>query len=87
MKFSLEYICEGCGGKLSPSANKNRIINGFFSDSRTPDTSKLFLALRGERVDGNTFVPELLSKGIAVITDREENLLIGGDCILVSDVR
>ncbi|MBR5286226.1 MAG: UDP-N-acetylmuramoyl-tripeptide--D-alanyl-D-alanine ligase [Clostridia bacterium] len=87
MNFSLEYICGGCGGKLSPSANKNRIINGFFSDSRTPDESKLFLALRGERVDGNSFVSELLSKGIAVITDREENLLIGGDCILVSDVR
>lgn len=87
MKFSLEYICEGCGGKLSPSANKNRIINGFFSDSRTPDASKLFLALRGERVDGNTFVPELINKGCAVLTDREDNLNLSGDCIYVTDVR
>ncbi len=87
MKFSLEYICEGCGGKLSPSANKNRMIDGFFSDSRTPDTSKLFLALRGERVDGNTFVPELINKGCAVLTDREENLNLSGDCIYVTDVR
>ena len=63
MKFSLEYICERCGGRLSSSADKNREVSGFFSDSRSPDTEKLFLALRGERVDGNSFVPELVKNG------------------------
>ena len=87
MKFSLEYICERCGGRLSTAANKKRVINGFFSDSRQADTEKLFLALRGERVDGNSFVPELISKCCAVLTDREDNLSLNGDCILVSDVR
>lgn len=87
MKFSLEYISERCGGRLSAAANKKREISGFFSDSRTPDTDKLFLALRGERVDGNSFVPDLINKGCAVLTDREENLSLGGDCIYVQDVR
>lgn len=87
MKFTLGYIANNCGGKLSVSANSNREISGFFTDSRTPEAAHLFLALRGERVDGNSFVPELLEKGYAVMTDREENLSLGGDCIFVQDVR
>lgn len=87
MEFSLEYISERCGGRLSTAANKERVINGFFSDSRQADTEKLFLALRGERVDGNAFVPELINKGCAALTDREENLSLYGDCICVPDVR
>ncbi len=86
MNFTLKYISDICG-RLSPSANPERVIEGFFTDSRTPDTNKLFLALRGEHVDGNSFVPELLSKGCAVMTDREENLEYSGDCICVRDVR
>lgn len=87
MEFSLEYISERCGGRLADAANKKRVINGFFSDSRQADKEKLFLALRGERVDGNSFVPELVAKGCAVITDREENLCLEGDVICVNDVR
>ena len=87
MEFSLEYISERCGGRLSDTANKERVINGFFSDSRQADAEKLFLALRGERVDGNAFVPELINKGCAALTDREENLSLYGDCICVPDVR
>jgi UDP-N-acetylmuramoyl-tripeptide--D-alanyl-D-alanine ligase len=87
MKFSLEYISERCGGRLSSAANKNRIIDGFFSDSRQADNNKLFLALRGERVDGNAFVPDIVNKGCAALTDREENRYLNGDCIFVNDVR
>lgn len=87
MKKTLAYIANACGGELSPSADPSRLVDGFFTDSRTPVTEKLFLAIRGERVDGNAFVPDLLSKGFCAMTDREENLSCGGDCILVSDVR
>lgn len=87
MEFSLEYISENCGGRLSSSADKKRTFNGFFTDSRVPDDKKLFLALRGERVDGNSFVPELIGKGCAAITDREVLIDVDGDCIFVPDVR
>lgn len=86
MKLTLEYIANVCG-RLSKNADPKRAINGFFTDSRTPDTDKMFLALRGERVDGNTFVPEMLAKGCCALTDREENLSLDGDCIYVDDVR
>ena len=86
MEFSLKYISDVCG-RLSSFADPDRIVNGFFSDSRTPEKSKLFLAIRGERVDGNSFVPELVKNGIAVMTDREEYADLEGDVIYVSDVR
>lgn len=86
MKFTLEYIANVCG-QLSQSANPQREVEGFFTDSRTPSENKLFLALRGERVDGNSFVPALVSQGCAVMTDREENLSCAGDVIYVQDVR
>ena len=87
MRLSLEYISSVVGGTLSPTANKNREIVGFFTDSRVPAQNQIYLALRGERVDGNSFVPELLSKGYAVITDNKENLSFRGDAICVPDVR
>ncbi len=87
MNLTLEYISNVCGGKLSPSADKNRIVRAFYTDSRSPAEDKLFLALRGERVDGNAFVPSLLEKGFCAMTDRVENLSLKGDCILVDDVR
>ena len=87
MNLTLEYIEKVCGGKLSPTADRTRLISAFFTDSRTPSEDKLFLALRGERVDGNDFVPALLEKGFCAMTDREENLALKGDCIYVEDVR
>ncbi len=87
MLKSLEYISNAVGGRMSVCTNSSRIVNGFFSDSRTPQNDKLFLAIRGERVDGNSFVQDLISKGCAVMTDREENLSLNGDVIFVSDVR
>ncbi len=87
MKITLSYIADVVKGELSPSTNGERIVCGFYSDSRTPSHDKLFLGLKGERVDGNSFVPDLLVKGYCSITDKKENLSQNGDCIYVSDVR
>ncbi|MBE6682843.1 MAG: UDP-N-acetylmuramoyl-tripeptide--D-alanyl-D-alanine ligase [Ruminococcaceae bacterium] len=87
MNFELEYIAKVCGGRLSESTDGKRRVTGFYSDSRTPEHDKLFLALRGERVDGNNFVAPLLEKGFCALTDRADNLKFVGDCIYVPDVR
>lgn len=87
MKLTLEYIANAVGGKLSPAANAERTVEAFFTDSRTPDVNKMFLALRGERVDGNSFVPQIVASGCCAMTDCEENLSLVGDVIYVHDVR
>ena len=87
MNLTLEYISNAVGGRLSVTADAKRTVNAFFSDSRTPENDKMFLALRGERVDGNDFVKDLVNNGFCAMTDREDNLNVGGDVIYVSDVR
>ncbi len=87
MKLDLEYIANACKGRLSAFTDPKRTVIGFFTDSRAADKDKMFLALRGERVDGNAFVPELVKNGCCALTDREENLSLNGDCIYVEDVR
>lgn len=87
MKMNLAYIASAVGGQLSKTADPERIVNGFFSDSRTPSEDKLFLALLGERVDGNAFVPELVKNGCCAILDNAEYMPEYGSCILVDNVR
>jgi UDP-N-acetylmuramoyl-tripeptide--D-alanyl-D-alanine ligase len=87
MKMTLAYIASAVGGKLSPTTDAEYIVDGFYSDSRSPSESKLFLALVGERVDGNTFVPDLLKNGNSAIIDNPEYMPNYGNCILVADVR
>ncbi|MBR5277850.1 MAG: UDP-N-acetylmuramoyl-tripeptide--D-alanyl-D-alanine ligase [Clostridia bacterium] len=86
MNKTLSYIASAVGGTLSKGANKDRIVNGFYSDSRTPAADKMFLAIRGERFDGNDFVKNLVSQGYAALTDAPKNLNLGGDVILVNNV-
>ncbi len=87
MEMNLAYIASAVGGQLSKTADPERIVNGFFSDSRTPSEDKLFLALLGERVDGNAFVPELVKNGCCAILDNAEYMPEYGSCILVENVR
>ena len=87
MKMTLSYIASVVDGELTKSANCNRTVEGFYTDSRVPSYEKIFLALQGERVDGNSFASALMKNGYAVMTDRKENLSLEGDAIYVHDVR
>ncbi len=87
MKKNLAYIAQNCGGTLSEKSNPDRVIEGFYTDSRTPSQEKMFLAIKGVRVDGNSFVPSLLEQGFCALTDDESNLSLDGDVIYASDVR
>ena len=48
--------------KLEPS-----IISGCYIDSRACGSNSLFFAFKGERVDGHSFVPELLKRGVICV--------------------
>lgn len=87
MNFSLEFISKVCNGRLADNTNGERCVVGFYSDSRNADPARLFLALKGERVDGNDFVAGVLQNGGCAITDKEENLALDGDLVYVHDVR
>lgn len=61
MKLTLKKIAEYCGGRLFGDGSIE--ITGFFTDSRKVDPNKMFIPLRGERVDSHRFIPEIAERG------------------------
>jgi UDP-N-acetylmuramoyl-L-alanyl-D-glutamate--2,6-diaminopimelate ligase len=60
-------------------------VDAVTSDSRAVRPGSLFIALRGERVDGHAFVGEALARGAAaVVVERE---IAEGPAIVVPDTR
>jgi UDP-N-acetylmuramoyl-L-alanyl-D-glutamate--2,6-diaminopimelate ligase len=62
-------------------------IHGIAYDSRRVSPGDLFVAIRGEHVDGHQYIPSALARGaVAVVVDREQ-VQATGTVIRVSDSR
>lgn len=85
--FTSAEIAKAVGGQLFGSGEA--VVTGVSTDTRTIEQGTLFVAVKGERFDGNDFIAEAIEKGAAaVISDRAE----GADgysapVILVEDSR
>lgn len=63
-ELSLNQIARWCGAALSQSY-ESVMIRGVTADSRTVKPGDLFIALKGERVDGHDYVRQAAEKGAA----------------------
>ena len=64
--MNLTNVAAACHGELHNCENPDTTyINGAVIDSRQVESGFLFVAVKGERVDGHDFVPDLLAKGAA----------------------
>jgi UDP-N-acetylmuramoyl-tripeptide--D-alanyl-D-alanine ligase len=71
MKLSLARIAEftAAAGEYDPRA----LAQGYSIDSRTVQSGDLFLAVKGERLDGHDYVEQALSKGaVAAIVRKDQ---------------
>lgn len=76
----LAAVAEVVGGRVT---GDDVTVTGVAVDSRDVRAGNLFVALRGERVDGNDFVGEAFGKGAAAaLVDRDPD---GGPCVVVPD--
>ncbi|HEV8550774.1 MAG TPA: Mur ligase domain-containing protein, partial [Polyangiaceae bacterium] len=66
-RFTLGELARVTGGVLSPPSAAEREVVGVSTDSRAPLAGKLFVALKGERFDGHTFVRGALEAGAAAL--------------------
>lgn len=85
--ITLNNIAEVCEGQLyyMKGCLSDRTAEGVVIDSRLVRPGCIFIATKGERVDGHRFIPDVFAKGaLAVICEKlpEEDL---GPCILVKD--
>ena len=81
-ELTLRQIAGWCGGTVAPEY-ASIVVSGMESDSRKIEVGDLFVALRGERVDGFDFIPSAKTLGAAAaLVSRETEEL---PCILVPD--
>lgn len=85
--MTLENIAQACGGQLfyMKKSLEDKTAEGIAIDSRKIEPGFIFVATKGERVDGHRFIPDVFAKGaLAVICESlpESDM---GPCIIVED--
>ena len=85
--LTLENIAAACGGSYHGSeTDRNREVTDITTDSRKAGEGSLFAAIKGERVDGHSFINQVFEKGaLCVLCEKEPELSEGvtGNWILV----
>ena len=82
--MTVRNIAAACGGVLKNGDNPDDEITGVIIDSRVAEPGNLFIATRGERVDGHSFITQAIEKGAAaVVCEEKPDAAI--PCILVKD--
>lgn len=71
--LTLENIAKACNGTYVGSAKqKEKEIMGAVTDSRQVRQGYLFIPIKGARVDGHDFIPQVFSQGaLAVLSEHE----------------
>ena len=70
--FTAKELCDVCGGTIKGSEN-NKILQALTTDTREitenfeENSQKVFVALKGERFDGNDFAEEACRKNVGAV--------------------
>ena len=84
--MTLEHIAAVCGGTyIGNEADKKREIKGAVIDSRLVEKDYLFIPVRGEKVDGHSFIPSVFEKGALAVFSEEKLENPAGPYILVEN--
>lgn len=83
-EMSLGQIALACNGTYTgEELEKYREVSGVVIDSRKVEPGFLFVALKGERVDGHSFIPTVYAKGAACVLCEQPPEFPAGPYILV----
>lgn len=85
-RLTIEQVVHATGGSLVRPGHAE--VGGVSIDSRAVRPGELFIAIKGERFDGHSFLGEAAKAGAAgVVVSRAESVPGTGAVILVSDTR
>ena len=83
--MSLKEIATACGGHYYGDETKlDKEVNGVAIDSRKIEEGYLFIPIKGARVDGHTFISQVMEKG-ALCTLSEKSLSDEADTYILVD--
>jgi len=72
IELSLGELPRACGGTWQGNLELLREhVSGIVTDSRQVEEGSLFIAFRGEKVDGHRFIPDVLSHGAMAVLCEE----------------
>ena len=83
--MTLKAIAQACGGVLHGDNGNTEEVLGVELDSRKLQEGYLFLATKGERVDGHSFISQAFEKGCFGVVCEKLPEKMEGPCILVED--
>lgn len=82
--MTLENIAKVCYGRYRGSeTEKRKEIKGAVIDSRLVKPGYLFIPMKGKKVDGHRFIPDVFAKGALAVLTEHELAQPGGPYILV----
>ena len=71
-QMTLANIAKACGGTyVGDDAQRGSEITGAVIDSRQVEPGYLYIPIRGERVDGHRFIPDVFEKGALAVLSEE----------------
>lgn len=82
--LTLENIAKSCKGiYFGPEELRGQEVSDITTDSRKAGTGSLFVAIKGERADGHTFIPSVYEKGALCVLCEQKPQDGTGPYILV----
>lgn len=82
--MTLENIAAACGGTyVGAKEQKEKEITGAVTDSRQVKAGYLFIPIKGVRVDGHDFIPQVFARGALAVLSEYELKQPAGPYILV----
>lgn len=85
MNITLETIAKYINGKLSANSNISNIIKSVSIDSRNIQQGDLYIAIKGDKHNGNDYINECFNKGAVACISDEEKYLSSSNVIYVKD--
>ena len=83
--MTLANIAAACGGIYhGKEEDRNKEVLSITTDSRKAEPGSLFIAIRGERVDGHDFVDSVFEKGAFCVLSEQELPEAEGNYILTA---
>ncbi len=69
MNLTIKEIIDACSGEahIKPDTDLNTKVTGVVLDSRLADKGGVFIAQKGERVDGHSFIGQVFEKGVCLV--------------------
>ena len=86
--LTIQKIAEVCAGTLFGTEwikEKNQEARGVVLDSRLLQEGYVFIATKGEKVDGHKFIPSVFEKGALAVICEDVPEVLTGPCIQVED--